>query len=109
MNEKLQQQHGDVLVFRLETLPRGLKRQPPQNGRHVLAEGEATGHAHAICDLENCDLYADENGTLYLEVRAEVDLTHEEHHTQTITPGAYRIGRVREVDPFADEIREVQD
>jgi len=103
------QQHGDVLVFRINALPQGLKRQAPKDGRIVLAEGEATGHAHVIAALEDCDLYADEDGILYLEVRAEVDLTHEEHATQTIAPGVYRVDRVREVDPFENEIHAVRD
>ncbi len=109
MKEKLTYQHGDVLAFRIEKIPSGVKTVVPKSGRHMLAEGEVTGHAHVICDLDNCDLYADENGTLYLEVRNAVDLTHEEHKTQTIEPGAYRIGRVQEIDPFAEEIRQVAD
>ena len=109
VKEKLTYQHGDVLCFRLEAMPKGLKSVPPKTHRHVLAEGEVTGHAHVICDLEHCDLYAGENEALYLEVRSAVNLTHEEHKTLTIEPGAYRIGRVREVDPFAEEIRRVSD
>lgn len=109
MSGELQQQHGDVLIFRIASMPSGLQKRVPQGGRHVLAEGESTGHAHVITSLEDCDLYADENGVLYLDVRSPVELTHEEHATQTITPGAYRIGRVREIDPFEGEIREVRD
>ena len=108
-DERLVRQHGDVLLFKRDVLPDGLKRQQPKAGRLVLAEGEVTGHAHVIAALDDCDLYADEDGTLYLEVRAEVDLTHEEHATQTIAPGAYRVGRVREVDPFENEVKQVAD
>lgn len=109
MSEKLQVQHGDVLLFGAAKIPSSAKRQEPTNGRIVLAEGEATGHAHVICDLDSCDLYADENGTLYVEVKTPVALLHEEHATIIVQPGTYRVGRVREMDPFAEEIREVAD
>ena len=109
MTERLTNQHGDVLVFSIESLPAGLTKSKPKNGRWILAEGETTGHAHAICDLNHCDVYCGEDGTLYLSVKESVELTHEEHATQTIAPGNYRVGRVREVDPFEGEIRAVQD
>lgn len=103
------QQHGDVTVTRMKSLPDGLKKIKPKNGRHVLAEGEVSGHAHAICDMENCDVFVAEDGTLYLSVKAPVELTHEEHKAQTIQPGTYKVGRVREADPFSDAVRQVRD
>ena len=108
MSEKLVYQQGDVLFFRIAALP--AKRQTVQaQGHHVLALGETTGHAHAIRDLEHCDLYCDENGMLYIENKTPVDVIHEEHKAITIQPGVYRIGRVQEIDPFTEEIRAVQD
>jgi hypothetical protein len=106
---KLIHQHGDVLLFKVNRVPNDAKRVASDGGRHVLAEGEATGHAHAIRDTAGSDLYVDSEGTLFLGVRTAVDLTHEEHATQTIEPGTYRVGRVREIDPFTEEIEEVKD
>lgn len=103
------QQHGDVLINPISSLPKNLKKISPRGDRYILADGEATGHAHAIADIANSDLYQDSDGTLYLQCHKSVDLTHEEHHTQTIQPGIYEVGRVVEVDPFDEEIRKVQD
>lgn len=102
-------QQGDVLMFRLKSLPKGLKELKPKGNRHVLAEGETTGHAHAIHDLDNCDVYVADDGSLFMAVKAPVNLVHEEHKTQTIEPGNYHVRKVREVDPFSDAIRSVQD
>jgi hypothetical protein len=102
-------QHGDVLGHRMDALPAGLKPVKPRGGRHILAEGETTNHAHAICDLDNCDVFAAEDGTLYMTVKSPVEITHEEHKAQTIAPGNYKIGRVREADPFSESVRQVRD
>ena len=107
--ERFTNQQGDVLLFKVGALPTKLKKAKPSNRGWILAEGEATGHAHAIADLKNCDVFCDENGDLYLQVKEAVELSHEEHGAQTIEPGAYRVGRVREVDPFSKEIRNVRD
>jgi hypothetical protein len=104
-----QQQHGDVLINRINELPKGLKKVKDRNGRLILADGEVTGHAHAIPMTPGTFLYEDEDGTLYLETEQEVTLTHEEHAAQTIEPGIYEVGRVVEVDPFEDAVREVAD
>ena len=103
------QQHGDVLINKINKLPKNLKKIEPRNGRNILADGEVTGHAHAITDIKNSDLFEDKDGTLYLKCNASVELTHEEHDTQIIEPGIYEIGIVQEVDPFEDIIRKVAD
>lgn len=109
MNEKLIHQHGDVLLFKLSCLPNGLQKVQPQNRKYILAEGEATGHAHVIPNLTKCDVYADSDGNLFLDVRSTVELRHEEHATQRVKRGTYRVGRVREIDPFSEEIERVRD
>jgi hypothetical protein len=100
-------QHGDVLLLVVETLPQGAKRIACDN-RLVLAEGEATGHAHSIFPPTGAALF-EFNEQRYLQVWDNVKLKHQEHHEITILPGIYEIGRVREVDPFQDEIRAVKD
>jgi len=102
-------QHGDVLGIRVDELPAGCKHIQPRNGRYILADGEVTGHAHAIAVADGIKLYEASDGTIYLRTEVEAPLTHEEHHRQIITPGIYEIGRVVEVDPFEGEIRKVMD
>ena len=107
-NER-QKQQGDVTYERVDTLPSGLKPVKARSGSFILADGEVTGHAHRIDECPEVDLFEDENGTLFMSVKKDVALTHEEHGTHTVKPGAYKIGRVKEVDPFTEEIDEVRD
>ncbi len=107
MDRKLIQQ-GDVLFFLQDAEPQGLKVKQA-GGKIVVREGEATGHAHAT-EAPGVTLYEDKHGTLWLRVEdAPADVTHQEHATVTLDPGFYRVGAVREVDPFADEVRYVAD
>jgi hypothetical protein len=101
---------GDVLLRQVRQLPR--KRQPVERvgGRIVLAEGEATGHAHAVLD-ERAELYehSDRLEARFLRVLAEggVSLTHDEHATITLPRGTYEVIRQREYEPGA--VRPVSD
>lgn len=103
-------QQGDVLLFKVDSLPtKGLKKAKRVGSRFILAEGEVTGHAHAIAD-PNVDVMVDKDGNLFMEVTDKpVTLVHEEHGPIAVEPGQYRIGRVVEEDPFEDLIREVRD
>ncbi len=103
-----QQQHGDVLIQEITALPKGVKKLAPKGKRWILAEGEVTGHAHAIEQIEDCCVYEKE-GVVYITVDREVKLRHEEHHTQTIEPGNYRVGIVQEYDYLNEMARNVAD
>lgn len=113
MSEKLIQQQGDVLVFAVAALPAGLKPVKPRPGLgYVIAEGEHTGNTHRIETVDSARVFVAPDGTLYAEILAPVPLIHgptEPHKPQTIKPGFVRFGRVREVDPFAGEVRQVKD
>lgn len=102
-----QLQHGDVLLLKTETLPSGARRIMSKE-RIVLAEGEATGHAHTITPPDGAALF-EFNEQRYLEVFKNVQLKHQEHREIEIPPGTYEIGHVVEVDPFQSEIRKVLD
>ena len=109
---------GDVLLVRLDEAPAAFlagtgRRLDPvgrEHGRIVLAEGEATGHAHVIesedVELlrEDAQLLApDQPPALYLVVNgtAAVSLDHEEHASLEVLPGVYRVVRQREYrDPL---------
>lgn len=103
-----QQQHGDVLIQEISELPCDVKPLMPKMGRWILAEGEVTGHAHAIEQIDDCCTYEKE-GVFYLSVENPVTLRHEEHHAQTIDSGVYRIGIVQEYDYLSGMTRKVVD
>ena len=100
---------GDVLLVAVKSIPRRARKQR-RSGRLVLAEGEVTGHAHAILDREaELFLLADveELERTFLRVEAEVALVHQEHATVMLPPGKYEVRRQREYSPEA--IRRVSD
>lgn len=106
--ERLVQQ-GDVLFYTVNELPATItKVKPAIKGLVTFAEGEVTGHHHS-CVADNVELYEDEHGTLWCSVEKETTVTHQEHKPVTLSPGTYKIGIVREVDPFEKEIRNVAD
>jgi hypothetical protein len=103
-------QQGDVLFFTVNELPTGLKKAKPRiQGRVVFAEGESHGHHHSVLEETGVELFEDEAGVLWCSVPTEVEVEHQEHHKVTLAPGNYRIGIVREVDPFSEEIHKVRD
>ena len=95
---------GDVLI---ETAPIPKDAKPLTDKRIILAEGEVTGHHHAIvAEPTVCQAY-EEDGKIYLHVEAPVDLTHEEHGKITLPVGDYVSYIQREYDPI--ETRRVAD
>jgi len=105
-------QQGDVCFKRIDNLPEGLTKvqrrvvgKPEE--RYIIAEGEYTGHAHAIVD--EVDLMT--NGTtMYLKNDYNVKVDHEEHKAITnLPPGIWEIGIVQEYDHFAEEAKKVAD
>jgi hypothetical protein len=99
---------GDVLFLKVDELPKGLKKRKEKE-RVVFAEGEATGHAHATGLDKFIETYTDADDQLWAKLTQPKEVVHEEHGTVTLDPGIYRIGIVREVDPFSEEIRQVAD
>ena len=101
-------QQGDVLIKKETKIPSNFKKVKKEN-KITLAEGEVTGHSHsfyAVCDV---DLFLNENGGKYIDVKKDSVLSHEEHNTISITAGIYKIGIVQEYDHFAEEARNVAD
>lgn len=101
-------QQGDVIARRVDAVPEHARKVAPRGGRYVIAEGEVTGHAHAIEVAPGITLYEDSEG-MYLEVAEEAVQTHEEHGPVTYGPGVWQIGGVREKDWLADAVRPVVD
>jgi hypothetical protein len=92
---------GDVLLIPDEH-PEGSRRVRPAP-RLILAEGEATGHAHAIrsrAGSQHPDAYLLERDTdRWLVAEREVTLEHEEHAAIAVAPGVYRVVIQREYVP----------
>ena len=99
---------GDVLLVATD-MPGETKPVKRTKRGLVLAEGEATGHAHVIEAPEAELVTAAEAAELYLLVHGTetVALTHEEHATIDVPPGSYRVVGQREYSP--QEIRRVAD
>src|SRR5438105_1859676 len=94
---------GDVLIIPIASLPKQLEDVKRENGRVVLAHGEATGHAHAIKD-KRAALFRDPKlAAIFMHISgdAPVALEHDEHETIQIPPGDYQVIRQREYSPEA--------
>lgn len=91
---------GDVLIVRAGSIPPSAKRLVS----NIVERGELTGHAHRM--VGDATLL-DDRETMYIQVRSESQLVHEEHGTITIPEGNYRVIRQREYD--GKEIRYVRD
>ena len=98
-------QQGDVLLTKIDSLPLGNKVERKERG-YILAEGEATGHAHVI--EEEIEM-VEKDGTLYIGCKADTVVKHEEHKHITIEPGNYQISIIQEYDHFLEEAKKVAD
>jgi hypothetical protein len=103
----MKKQQGDVIIRNVTEIPDGAVRVKRTLKGFVLAEGEATGHAHRIVE-HGAELY-EKDGILYIKVEKPVQVKHEEHKPITLTEGIYRVGHVREYDPFKEEARRIVD
>lgn len=99
---------GDLLIERVGDIPMsGTTVEPGACGAAVLAEGETTGHRHAIYD--RVTMFRDEalahdipNGLYVGHVRVDgpcARIQHDEHDSITLPKGTYRIRRQRELEP----------
>jgi len=97
---------GDVLFMQVKETATG-QSVPRQNGRLIIAEGEATGHAHAVLDLDAQLRTLEASGEMYLDAPAGATVVHEEHAPVALPAGTFRVIRQREYTPT--EIRRVLD
>lgn len=99
--KNMQFRHGDLLLERIDSIPKAAKKR----NSDVILEGEATGHAHrliggAVLDLE---------GQAFVTVPKTATVVHEEHNTITLPPGDYAVIRQREYNPYERAARNVAD
>lgn len=101
--------HGDVVIQRI-TEPKNAKEMRSvgrdKQGRLLLALGEVTGHAHAVCESEASLYELVDTGDLterFLRIDAEfATVTHEEHAPITLPEGWFRSWVKREYDPVEE-------
>ncbi len=100
---------GDVLI--VEAAYRGGKSAEgkPVLGRGdiVLMHGEVTGHAHRIAKPKGKAILLDVQAERYLQILAEVTITHEEHSPIVLREGRYQ--QAFQVEDFGQEVRRVVD
>lgn len=73
----------------------------------VLAEGEVTGHMHALPETE--EVFEREDKVRVFSLATGAPLTHQEHGTIPLPAGEYAADQVREYDHYAEEARRVAD
>lgn len=97
---------GDVLVERVAMLPAEATLLPHTAGSCVLAHGARTGHHHVVRDA-GASLFATER-TLFLVMKENAAVQHEEHAPLWLEPGTYRVTLQREYVPASANIRPEQ-
>lgn len=103
---------GDILIVEVRSIPQNAKEQKPTGNRHILAEGEVTGHHHSIGAEPGIALLAEAEGIaarrwLQIDNEGGAVLTHQEHAPITLPPGTWEVRRQREYSP--QEVRRVAD
>jgi hypothetical protein len=106
MSNKVYRQ-GDVLIKEVDIIPQKVNQLKDDNGRVVLAYGEATGHHHSLA-VEDATLFEnDVDGSRFLKLCRDSVLTHQEHDPINLPAGNYEVVIQREYSP--EEIRRVVD
>lgn len=82
---------GDLLLVAVKPPSPQATGLPRPEDRLILARGEASGHAHAICEPGAEILRWGYPPVLRVNDPAGVTLSHEEHAPLRIPPGAYHV------------------
>lgn len=97
----MQYRHGDLLLERIDNIPKGAKKR----NTNIILDGEVTGHAHRLIGGAILDVAEQ----AYLSVPQTATVVHEEHNTITLPAGDYVVTRQREFNPYERSIRNVAD
>src|SRR3990167_442817 len=89
---KNQFRQGDVLIEKIDKMPKGLKRKD-----QIIALGEVTGHKHFF-PSEQVLVYKDENNNQFVNVQKTAELVHDEHQAIKLEKGNYKIVMQRQFD-----------
>lgn len=95
--------HGDVNLHPTDKVE---GKEQKNDGKFVLAIGEATGHSHQLI----CEAMTIKKGKRnFIELEQEAMLVHQQHKTLKISKGKYAQVQEREVDHFSQTIKIVVD
>ncbi len=103
----MKKQQGDVILKLVSDIPKGANAITAKKRGYILAEGEVTGHAHVINDLDT-EVF-EKDGVMFIRTSNIATITHEEHKPITLEAGIWQVGIVKEYDPFTEEINQVRD
>lgn len=88
---------GDILIIPTTKTMTGKPIARDNHGRLVLAEGEATGHAHCILDNHAALITSEQADEMHLMVYGKpAALVHDEHDTIMLPPDKYIVRKQRE-------------
>ena len=113
----IKHQQGDVILLKVSEAEFNKDsnqlshRTNAHKTRAILAEGEATGHYHAVYMedmLDNAGITLCQNRGIVV-TGDSVELKHEEHDTITLEPGFYLQRIVKEYDHISGITRRVAD
>lgn len=84
---------GDVLIWPCDAIPAGAVPVDPENGRLIVARGEATGHHHSFPHRPEITLFRDDGsgGGFYVRADIPVSLEHQEHSALRLAPGVHKV------------------
>lgn len=94
---------GDLLITKIEKMPKGFKKAKSENGKFIVAHSE-TGHHHTVLE-RNAQMLINETNEFIacLKIDKETQIVHERsfdtHAPITLDPGIYEIRRQREYTP----------
>ena len=92
---KKQVRQGDVLVVDVDSIPKTAKKIAPEDGRIILAHGEATGHHHSV-DIKDADWWKDGDNQ-FMTVKTATPIRHQEHNLAPLSPGKKRLKEKRRI------------
>lgn len=113
--------HGDVILRGAKNVDLSKLTRVMDN---VLAEGEVTGHLHALgvthksvrrmtekelSSNPGFQLYRNDQGQLYVQIEVDTPLSHQEHNTRIVPAGIWEVRIAREINPFTQAIGTVRD
>ncbi|MDY0241641.1 MAG: hypothetical protein RBR34_05620 [Rhodospirillaceae bacterium] len=103
-----QAHQGDVFFEEIAEITG--KEQAPENGRHILAHGEVTGHHHSVPGTRAVLFRDDALASSYsamLDVPSGAPVEHQEHARRDLPAG--KIGVIIQSTYEPEEIRTVAD
>lgn len=103
---KIANQHGDLLLEKVNEIPKGAVPVEAKNG-YVIERGEGI-HTHIFPDVSGIEVY-EKDGQTYVRVNCKTELDHEEHGRQIVKPGIYRKRIERVWDYETQEARRTVD